>query len=235
MSQHLLANLCEKNLAEGWKKVLGKVFDFQEMFSLSAFLEQEYAAGRAVFPQQENIFRAFSLVDFADVKVVIVGQDPYHGAGQANGLAFAVNAGVKPPPSLRNILKELVSDVDNSCSQGTTLEGWAQQGVLLLNTVLTVRADEAFSHRGRGWEAFTENVIRALNNHPQPLVFILWGSPAQQKQSLITDTRHLVLKAAHPSPLSAHRGFFGCRHFSLANNFLNQTGRQIHWQNIDRV
>lgn len=234
MSAHLLSELSDNQLAEDWKTVLGKVFQYPEIHKLSDFLEQEYRRGQSVFPDRENIFRAFSLVKYEDVKVVILGQDPYHGAGQANGLSFAVNAGVKPPPSLKNIFKELAADVCDNIRPATTLEGWARQGVLLLNTVLTVRANEAFSHRSRGWEIFSESVIRALNDHSEPIVFMLWGSPAQQKESLITEKRHLVLKAAHPSPLSAHRGFLGCRHFSLANRFLAQTGREIRWQNIDR-
>ena len=234
MTTHLLSELAGIQLTEDWKTVLGEVFCSPEMTHLSGFLENEYGRGEVVFPKPENIFRAFSLVPYKDVKVVILGQDPYHGEGQANGLAFAVNEGVRAPPSLKNIFKELNADLCSNIRPVTTLEGFAQQGVLLINTVLTVRANAAFSHRGRGWESFTENVISALNDHPVPLVFMLWGGPAQQKESLIRDKRHLVLKAAHPSPLSAHRGFLGCRHFSLANQFLAQTGREIRWQNIDR-
>ncbi|NBX18575.1 MAG: uracil-DNA glycosylase [Proteobacteria bacterium] len=234
MSNHLLSELAYTQLTEDWKKVLGEIFLRPEFAELSSFLEAEYSAGKMVFPDRKNLFRAFSLVRFEDVKVVLLGQDPYHGEGQANGLAFAVNDGLKTPPSLKNIFKELNADLNAYLGSKTSLEGWAQQGVLLLNTVLTVRAHEAFSHRGQGWEKFTEAVIKAMNNHPNPLVFILWGGPAQQKESLVTDKRHLILKAAHPSPLSAHRGFLGCRHFSTANSFLARTGREICWQKIDR-
>ncbi|MEN9827068.1 MAG: hypothetical protein RI953_2813 [Pseudomonadota bacterium] len=224
-----------EQLGTGWKTAIGKTFESDAMRRLRFFLDSEKRAGAQVFPDCEDIFRSLQLVDLDDVRVVILGQDPYHGDGQANGLAFAVRSGIPIPPSLRNIFKELSSDFASTAPSGTTLEGWARQGVLLLNTVLTVRAHEAFSHRGKGWEELTDEVIRSLNARSRPIVFMLWGSPSQKKELLITNKHHLVLKAAHPSPLSAHRGFFGCRHFSKANSFLRSSGLEIDWFQTEPV
>jgi uracil-DNA glycosylase len=222
-------------LGAGWKSCLGSEFQKKHMSDLEQYLRSERDAQKQFFPSQQNIFRAFELVDFLDVRVVILGQDPYHGVGQANGLAFAVHAGIAAPPSLRNIFKEISSDMSCPIPRETSLEGWAQQGVLLLNTVLTVRAHDAFSHRNQGWESFTDQAIRALSRRSEPLVFMLWGAPAQRKEALITQSHHLILKAAHPSPLSAHRGFFGCRHFTKANEFLARRGLPIDWQRTEHV
>jgi uracil-DNA glycosylase len=224
-----------EHLGTGWKTAIGKAFESDAMRRLRLFLDSEKHAGAQVFPACEDVFRALQLVDLDDVRVVILGQDPYHGDGQANGLAFAVRSGIPIPPSLRNIFKEIASDFASPAPSGTTLEGWARQGVLLLNTVLTVRAHEAFSHRGKGWEELTDEVIRSLNARSRPIVFMLWGSPSQKKELLITNKQHLVLKAAHPSPLSAHRGFFGCRHFSMANSFLRSSGLEIDWFQTELV
>lgn len=216
-------------LAPGWAARIGDEFSKPYMDDLRAFLKSEYGAGRTVYPAKDRIFRALGLVDFDDVKTVVLGQDPYHGENQAIGLAFAVSRTTPPPPSLQNIFKEIKSDVGDAPAS-TELEGWARQGVLLLNTVLTVRAREPLSHRGKGWETFTDRVIQELNAHERPIVFLLWGSPAQQKAKMITQPHHRILKAVHPSPLSAHRGFFGCKHFSKANDFLVQNGlKPIDW------
>lgn len=229
MNKDLLTHFVSE-LPPGWYHLLESQIQSHHFASLCRFLSAEIELGAQVFPDSNHFLRAFKLTDYSQVKVVVVGQDPYHDVGQANGLAFAVDAGQKVPPSLRNIFKELASDLGAYAPQNTTLEGWAQQGVLLINSVLSVRAHEPFSHRGRGWEQFTERAISSLNDHPKPLVFLLWGAPAQEKARLITDARHLVLKAPHPSPLSAHRGFFGCRHFSTANSFLDKNGREpINW------
>lgn len=234
MAETLSSAISVDALGKGWKTHLNDVFQSPSMNRLKAFLRREIESGRVVFPALDASLRALRMVDFPDVRVVILGQDPYHGEGQANGLAFAVHQGVKLPPSLKNIFKELQADLGGNPQMGTTLEGWAQQGVLLLNTVLTVRADEAFSHRGQGWEEFTESVVRVLNDRDSPIVFMLWGASAHKKEAIITNPLHLVLKAAHPSPLSAHRGFLGCRHFSLANEFLRRNGRVIDWLKMDR-
>jgi uracil-DNA glycosylase len=216
-------------LGPGWASRLRGEFESQYIEDLQGFLRTEYQAQKLVFPPKERIFRALQLVDYDAVRVVILGQDPYHGEGQANGLAFAVENGMKMPPSLLNIYKEISSDLGGKPPRDTSLEGWARQGVLLLNTVLTVRAHEAFSHRGRGWETFTHRVVEELNRREESIVFMLWGAPAQQKASVITNPNHLVLKSPHPSPLSAHRGFLGCRHFSQANQFLSRSQRAINW------
>ncbi|MBM3381969.1 MAG: uracil-DNA glycosylase [Betaproteobacteria bacterium] len=222
-----------ESLHPSWQPLLAAEFSEPYIEQLCEFLSNELVSGKTVFPPQDVLFRALQLISFLDVRVVVLGQDPYHGAGQANGLAFAVQSGLKIPPSLRNIFKEISSDLGCPLPQDSSLLGWARQGVLLLNTVLSVREDEAFSHRNRGWERFTEKVISVLNLHPQPLVFMLWGAPAQEKAALVDDSRHLVLRAPHPSPLSAHRGFLGCGHFSKANEFLKSAGRgQIDWQSV---
>lgn len=197
---------------------------------LERWLEAEQAAGKRIFPAVEDRFRALDLTPLGGVRVVILGQDPYHGAGQAHGLSFSVRRGVRPPPSLVNIYKELTSDLGIPRSGHGFLEHWARQGVLLLNTVLSVEEGRAASHRGRGWERITDAVIRAVNAQDKPVVFLLWGAQAQAKAALIDARRHLVLAAPHPSPLSARTGFFGSRPFSQANAFLEAQGRgAIDW------
>lgn len=215
----------------GWKKVLQEEFDrpyFQEM---AGFLKMEKLAGKTIYPPGSLIFNAFSLTPFEQVKVVILGQDPYHGAGQAHGLSFSVPSGIKAPPSLMNILKELYQDLGVIAPPGKgDLSGWARQGVLLLNASLTVRAAEPMSHSRIGWAVFTDMVIRKISDLKSNIVFLLWGKFAHEKQALIDETRHLVLKAAHPSPYSAHAGFFGCRHFSKTNEYLVQHGKDpVDW------
>ncbi len=198
--------------------------------ALRQFLAAEYRAG-TVYPNQYDIFNALKYTTYSSVRVVILGQDPYHGPNQAHGLSFSVKKGVPPPPSLQNIFKEIRDDlgIDNLGKHGE-LTSWAKQGVLLLNTVLTVRDGEAASHRGKGWEQFTDTIIRLLNLREDPIVFLLWGAPAGAKAQLIQNPCHLVLKAAHPSPLSAFRGFMGCRHFSQTNQFLKSHGfAEIDW------
>ncbi len=192
--------------------------------ALRQFLTEEYRT-KTIYPDQYDIFNALKATTYSRVRCVILGQDPYHGAGQAHGMAFSVKKGIQPPPSLVNIYKEIYSDtgIDNRNAHGE-LTAWAAQGVLLLNTVLTVRAGEAGSHRGKGWETFTDYIIRLLDLREDPIVFLLWGAPAGKKAALITNPCHLVLKAAHPSPLSASKGFFGCRHFSQTNAFLQEHG-----------
>ena len=233
MTRKLSIHMLSEALGSTWQAPLGSEVSQPYMMKLLDFLVEEQNAGQVVYPSQNDIFRAFQQTPFPEVRVVVLGQDPYHGIGQANGLAFAVHPGLKTPPSLRNIFKELSTDLGCASPQETSLLGWARQGVLLVNTVLTVRAHQAFSHRGRGWEQFTEKVILTLNQHPLPLVFMLWGAPSQHKASLISDPRHLILQAPHPSPLSAHRGFFGCGHFSKANQFLMRVGRgTVDWQSV---
>ncbi len=191
---------------------------------------KEYST-KTIYPEQWDIFAALRHTPYQQVRVVILGQDPYHGPNQAHGLAFSVQPGVPTPPSLRNIFQELARDLALKIPDNGCLRHWAEQGVLLLNTVLTVRAGQAGSHRGRGWEEFTTAVIEKLNAREKPAVFLLWGRQAQSKAALLTNGRHLVLKAAHPSPLSAFRGFFGCRHFSQTNSFLVKAGYEpIDWQ-----
>ncbi|MEN9393567.1 MAG: uracil-DNA glycosylase [Pseudomonadota bacterium] len=194
------------------------------MARLEAFLLGEKAAGKQIFPNSEEWFRALELTPLEKVRVVILGQDPYHGPGQAHGLCFSVQPGVRPPPSLVNIYKELQTDLGISRPHHGFLEHWATQGVLLLNSVLTVEMTKAASHRGKGWEKFTDAVIRLVNAKTDPVVFMLWGNYAQKKADFVDSARHLVLKAAHPSPLSAHNGFLGCRHFSQCNAFLESKG-----------
>ena len=193
-------------------------------------VNQEYKTYK-IFPAADDIFNAFHLTPLANVKVVILGQDPYHNDSQAHGLCFSVKPGVETPPSLVNIYKELHDDLGCYIPNNGFLEKWARQGVLLLNTVLTVRAHQAFSHRGIGWEEFTDAAIRIVNELDRPIVFMLWGNPARAKKSMLTNPKHLILEAAHPSPLSASRGFMGCRHFSKCNEFLKQHGVEpIDWQ-----
>ncbi|HOJ10575.1 MAG TPA: uracil-DNA glycosylase, partial [Clostridiales bacterium] len=186
---------------------------------------------KIIYPDKDNIFEALKLTTYKDVKVAIIGQDPYHGENQAHGLAFSVQKGVDIPPSLLNIFKELVNDLNCYIPNNGCLVPWARQGVLLLNTSLTVVADAANSHRNKGWEVFTDSIIQLLNKKDTPIVFLLWGNNARDKAKYITNQKHLILTSAHPSPLSANRGFFGCKHFSKANNFLRETGQtEIDWQ-----
>ena len=206
--------------------------EFQQpyMDSLREFLASQKKLGKTIYPPGRLIFNALDSTPFEQVKVVILGQDPYHGAGQAHGLCFSVNPGVPLPPSLQNIFKELQSDLGIERPSHGCLTHWAEQGVLLLNAVLTVEAGNAASHQGRGWERFTDAVVEKVNALKEHVVFLLWGGYAQRKGSIIDTQRHLVLKAHHPSPLSASRGFFGCRHFSKTNNYLVETGQQpIDW------
>ncbi|MCR5608410.1 MAG: uracil-DNA glycosylase [Lachnospiraceae bacterium] len=199
-----------------WKYFFRQEKEKEYLKKLEVFVKDQYSK-TTVFPAYENIFNAYRYTKPKDIKAVILGQDPYHNVGQAHGLAFSVNKGVALPPSLVNIYKELEDDLGIKTPDHGFLEKWAMQGVMLLNTVLTVRAHEANSHKGMGWETFTDNTIKYINELDQPIVFLLWGSPAQQKAKFLNNKNHLVLKAPHPSPLSAYRGFFGCKHFSMTN------------------
>ncbi|MDE6398225.1 MAG: uracil-DNA glycosylase [Clostridiales bacterium] len=219
-------------IGNSWDNVLRREFDAPYYKELCEKVEEEYRT-QTVFPPHDLIFRALKMVDYENVKVVILGQDPYHGDGQANGIAFAVNDGIPLPPSLVNIYKEIESDVGVKMPRTGSLLGWEEQGVLLLNATLTVRKATPQSHSQLGWQRFTDAVTKALSAREKPLVFILWGAGAGAKQSLIA-ARHLVLTSPHPSPLSAHRGFFGCKHFSQTNAFLSENGmRPIDWANVD--
>lgn len=211
-------------LEDSWRERVGGYFDRPDMQALSTFLRNELRSGKIIFPPPKQIFAALDATPFDRVKVVILGQDPYHGPGQAHGLCFSVQPGVPVPPSLRNMYVELQRDLDFVPPRHGCLTHWAEQGVLLLNAVLTVEQSLAGSHQGKGWEGFTDAVIDALNRERDHLVFMLWGSYAQAKGRLIDRNRHLVLKAPHPSPLSAHRGFIGCGHFSAANDYLVKHG-----------
>jgi uracil-DNA glycosylase len=218
-------------LEESWAKDLASEFTKPYMQQLRTFLLQEKEQGKIIYPKNKEIFNAFALTPFDNVKVVILGQDPYHGPGQAHGLCFSVLPPVPPPPSLVNIYKELQNDLGIPRPSTGSLIKWAKQGVLLLNSVLTVEKGLAASHQKRGWEEFTDRVIALLNEQKQGLVFLLWGSYAQRKGQFINTTRHCVLKAPHPSPLSAHQGFLGCRHFSTANRYLQSVQKEpIDWQ-----
>lgn len=217
------------NLGNSWDSILKDEFSSEYYLRLREFLKEEYfRSGHRIFPQMDNIFAALKATDYNDVKAVIIGQDPYHGYGQAHGLCFSVNKGVAVPPSLVNIYKELNADLGLPIPSHGCLTDWAKNGVLLLNAVLTVREGQAGSHRGRGWEQFTDRIISLLNKREKPIVFLLWGNYAKAKASLIDGTRHKILTAAHPSPLSAWNGFFGCRHFSAANAFLGEDA--IDWR-----
>lgn len=197
---------------------------------LTIFINREYRT-KTIFPPKEKIFNSLKLTPYENIKVVIIGQDPYHGVGEAHGLSFSVMPGINVPPSLQNIYKELQDDLGCYIPNNGFLEKWARQGVLLLNSVLTVEKDKPGSHRQKGWEIFTDTVISEINKKEQPVVFMLWGAYAKEKERLITNKRHLVLKAAHPSPFSARNGFFGCKHFSLANDFLEKNGmKKIDFQ-----
>ena len=221
--------MAEVRIAEDWKAVIGEEFSKPYFEELISFVKQEYATTQ-VFPAGRNIFRAFDKCPFDKVKVVIIGQDPYHGDGQANGLCFSVNEGVPFPPSLKNIFKEVYDDVGAPIPTSGELDRWAEQGVLLLNSVLTVKAHNAASHAGRGWERFTDAVVRAIAERSEGVVYMLWGSYAQRKGAIANPQRNLVLHAVHPSPLSSYRGFFGCKHFSKANDYLQSIGKEpIKW------
>ena len=219
---------------ESWKGFLDAEFATDYMTELRAYLKERKAQSAVVFPHSSVWFNAFSLTPLDAVKVVILGQDPYHGPGQAHGLSFSVPEGVPPPPSLKNIYKEIDDDIRGDIKltgqRKGCLDGWAEQGVFLLNSVLTVESGQAASHQGRGWETFTDRVIEHLSQDREHLVFLLWGSYAQKKGQVIDATRHLVLRSPHPSPLSAHRGFLGCKHFSQTNDYLVSKGQQaIDW------
>lgn len=217
-------------LEPSWKARVGDWFARDDMRALATFLRQRKAAGATVYPPGGEIFAAFDATPFDAVKVVILGQDPYHGPGQAHGLCFSVRPGVPVPPSLDNIYKELARDTGFVRPDHGCLLPWARRGVLLLNSVLTVEAGQAGSHQGKGWEGFTDHVVDVLNREREHLVFLLWGSYAQKKGAVIDPRRHRVLKAPHPSPLSAHRGFLGCGHFSAANQYLARTGQApVDW------
>jgi uracil-DNA glycosylase len=223
-------NMPDIQLHESWKAPLLPEFNSDYMASLKAFLVAEKEAGKIIYPKGSEWFRALDLTPLDQVRVVILGQDPYHGPGQAHGLCFSVQPGVRPPPSLLNIFKELEADLGLPRPRHGFLEHWAQQGVLLLNSVLTVEMAKAASHSQKGWERFTDAIIRTVNAKADPVVFMLWGAYAQKKAAVVDSSRHLVLKAAHPSPLSAHNGFLGCKHFSLCNRFLVSHGQTpIDW------
>ena len=212
------------SLGNSWDGLLADEFSKDYYLRLRAFLKSEYTCGKyPVYPDMHDIFNALRYTAYEDVKAVIIGQDPYHGPGQAHGLCFSVRRGIEIPPSLRNIYRELHDDIGFRIPSHGCLTEWAQHGILLLNSVLTVRGGMAGSHRGMGWEIFTDRVIELLNMRESPMVFLLWGGYAREKQRLITNPRHTVLTAAHPSPLSTHNGFFGCRHFSKAMNALGES------------
>lgn len=211
-------------IAPDWKQLLQREFDKPYFETLVRFIHAEYAAA-TIYPAGRNIFRSFDKCSFESLKVLIIGQDPYHGPGQANGLCFSVNDGVDFPPSLRNIFKEIHDDIGTPVPRSGNLDRWAEQGVLLLNSVLTVRAGMAASHAGKGWEQFTDAVVRAVAERKEGIVYMLWGNYAQRKGAIANPQRNLILKSAHPSPLSANAGFFGCRHFSKANEYLQSIGK----------
>lgn len=220
------------HIEPSWKNTLKEEFAAPYWDRLTSFVREEYQKVR-VYPPPKLVFNAFDLCPFENVKVVILGQDPYHGPGQAHGLCFSVQGGVSRPPSLQNIYKEISDDLGVHVPTTSDLTHWAQQGVLLLNATLTVRAGQAGSHQGKGWERFTDAVIKKVSDQREHVVFLLWGRYAQQKENLIDRTKHLVLKAAHPSPLSARNGFFGCRHFSKTNAYLEEHhGTSIRWTSV---
>ena len=216
-------------IASDWKEILQEEFEQPYFAELVNFVKDEYSSG-SVFPAGRNIFRAFDKCPFEQLKVVIIGQDPYHGPGQANGLCFSVNDGVQFPPSLQNIFKEIENDIGTPIPHSGNLDRWAEQGVLLLNSVLTVKAHNAASHAGHGWERFTDAVVRKIAEKKLGVVYMLWGSYAQKKGQIANPKDNLILKSVHPSPLSAYRGFFGCKHFSQANIYLQSIGKEpIIW------
>ena len=217
------------NIGNDWDTVLEGEFQKEYYLKLREFLISEYRS-RKIYPSMYDIFNALKFTPYKDVKVVLLGQDPYHGPGQAHGLCFSVHPGIAPPPSLVNIFKELEFELGIKPPGHGCLEGWARQGVLLLNTVLTVRSGEANSHKGMGWEIFTDRVITLLSQRDDPMVFLLWGANAKAKTTMIGSYKHLVLTAAHPSPLSAYNGFFGCGHFKQTGEFLGQFGKSVDWR-----
>lgn len=220
----------DPKIEQGWKNQLTPAFESDSFSRLKSFLQAEKSEGKKVYPKGSLVFAAFDLTPWEDVRVVILGQDPYHGPQQANGLCFSVGEGVRIPPSLRNIYAEMKTDLGVSPPPSGDLSHWAKQGVLLLNATLTVRAHEAGSHQKKGWEVFTDTVVQKLNQHPRELVFILWGSYARKKAEVIDRNRHFVLESPHPSPLSAHRGFFGSKPFSKTNEQLRKwKEREIEW------
>lgn len=217
-------------LEESWKEALQEEFEQAYFAELKAFLVEEKKKGLTIYPPGKEIFNAFNYTPFKDVKVVIIGQDPYHGIGQAHGLSFSVKKGVNPPPSLKNIFKEIQNDLGVAPPNHGELTAWAKQGVLLLNATLTVRAKQPGSHQKKGWENFTDSVIKTLSDKKEKLVFLLWGKFAQAKAELIDTQKHTVLTAAHPSPYSASNGFFGCKHFSKTNELLVKQGKsEVDW------
>ena len=217
------------NIGNDWDAILGDEWEKPYYINLRNFLKEEYKTQK-IYPNMNDIFNALKYTSYRDTKVVIIGQDPYHGEGQAHGLCFSVQKGVKPPPSLKNIFKELQTDVGREITDCGELYSWAKQGVLMLNNVLTVREANPNSHKGKGWEIFTDRVISELNKKETPVVFLLWGANAEKKASIITNPLHKKLVTVHPSPLSAHRGFFGCKHFSKTNEILKQNGLlEIKW------
>lgn len=221
----------EVKIEPSWKEILKQEFTKDYFLQIVHFLKTEKLAGKTIYPPGQLIFNAFNTTPFNNVKVVILGQDPYHGPGQAHGLSFSVPTGISPPPSLMNIFKELKSDIGLNLPVYGNLTSWAQQGVLLLNASLTVRANEPMSHSRIGWTEFTDTVISKISSQKKNVVFILWGKFAQEKQALVDENRHAMLKAAHPSPFSADRGFFGCRHFSKTNEYLTSQGIDpIDWK-----
>ncbi|MDE6728107.1 MAG: uracil-DNA glycosylase [Oscillospiraceae bacterium] len=218
------------NIGNEWDELLADEFKKDYYLQLRQFLISEYNS-RTIYPPMNDIFNALKTTSFSDVKAVILGQDPYHGAGQAHGMCFSVKRGTPPPPSLQNIFKEIHAELGLPIPPHGELTAWAQSGVLLLNTALTVREGQANSHRGHGWEIFTDRIIELLNGRDTPIVFLLWGGNARAKKKLITNPKHLILECAHPSPLSAHNGFFGCGHFVKANEFLKNNGLEpIDWR-----
>ena len=218
------------SLGNDWDEVLAGEFEQDYFQRICETLKKEYAEYE-IYPPKDCVFNALRTTPYSKVKAVILGQDPYHGPGQAHGLCFSVQPGVQPPPSLQNIFKELKSDLGIDPPQNGTLTKWAEHGVLMLNTTLTVRRGQANSHKSIGWTTFTDHVIQKLNEHEQPIVFLLWGANARSKKAFITAPQHLVLEAAHPSPLSAYNGFFGCRHFSKCNDYLRAAGVEpVDWK-----
>lgn len=215
---------------ESWKEILKDEFQSEYFYKLKEFLIEEKKKYR-IYPPGKKIFEAFNLTSFNEVKVVLLGQDPYHGTGQAHGLCFSVPEGIPQPPSLVNIFKEIESDLSIKMTQSGNLENWAKQGILLLNATLTVRANQAGSHQNKGWERFTDAAIKKISDEKENIVFLLWGSFAQAKQSIIDSSKHFILKTVHPSPLSVYRGFFGCKHFSKTNELLKSVGKEpVNWQ-----
>jgi uracil-DNA glycosylase len=219
-----------KNIDSSWKKQLSSEFDKPYFLTLMRFIETEMRE-QTIYPKRSDIFNAFAMTPFDKLKVVVLGQDPYHGENQAHGLAFSVQEGMALPPSLKNIFQEYSSDLGYAMPKSGNLTKWAEEGIFLLNAVLTVRAHEAHSHKNRGWEIFTDEVIRTISAHKEHIVFILWGKPAQAKSKLIDRSKHLILEASHPSPLSSYRGFFGSSPFSKTNAYLEANGvKEIDWK-----